>query len=238
MKALTTVFLSLFFTLSLSAQVDHAPFNELLKKHVSSSGNVNYKGFIADKRQLETYLGSLSKEWPLDKWSKNEQLSFWINAYNAFTIKAIIDHYPVKSITHIKVPSAENVWKATFFSIGGKKTSLDQIENKILRVEFDEPRMHFAINCASISCPVLRNEAYRADRLDVQLTEQTERFFKDSTKNQISSTSPALSSIFDWFKSDFTKHGTLIDFINRYSTTKISNSAKISYMEYNWNLNE
>ena len=237
MKVLSLVFLSMFGAVLANAQIDHGPLNELLQKHVRANGTVNYEGFIADKTKLQSYLNTLSKNAPKAQWSQKEHLAFWINAYNAFTIKAIVDHYPVKSITEIKPSDAKNIWKSSFFSIGGKKMSLDQIENDVLRVEFDEPRMHFAINCASISCPVLRNEAYVAAKLDVQLTEQSKRFFRDQSKNVLSANSVKISSIFNWFQEDFTKHGTLIDFINKYADVRISQSAKVSYMDYDWNLN-
>lgn len=223
---------------SLQAQPSHSSFDALLKKHVSASGIVDYKGFKADKAQLTSYLNLLSKEYPSSKWSEKERMVFWINAYNAYTIKAIIDHYPVKSITEIKPSGAESVWKLKNINIGGKKVSLDAIENEILRVEFDEPRIHFAINCASVSCPPLRNEAFVADRLEAQLTEQTRKFFKDTSRNKLSASSAQLSQIFNWFKADFTKHGSLVDFVNKYSSVKLNKDAKITYLEYDWNLNE
>lgn len=237
MKVLFTLFLAVLLIQPIAAQIDHGPYSELLKKHVSPQGNVNYQGFLKDQKVLDSYLTKLSEQKPSKNWSRNEKMSFWINAYNAFTIKAILNHYPIKSITHIKVPGAENIWKSKFFSIGGKPMSLDEIENGILRVEFDDPRIHFAINCASISCPILLNEAYTAERLNVQLTEQTKKFLKDSTKNQLSENQVKLSSIFDWFKSDFTKNVSLIDFINKYADVKVSKQASISFMEYDWNLN-
>ena len=224
--------------LHLQAQPSHAGFDALLKKHVSASGNVDYKGFMTDKAKLNTYLNQLSKEYPSTKWTENERMVFWINAYNAYTIKAIIDNYPLKSITEIKPAGAESVWKLKNIVIGGKKVSLDAIENEILRVEFNEPRIHFAINCASISCPPLRNEAFTASKLEAQLTEQTRKFFKDKLRNKLSPSKAELSQIFNWFNVDFTKKGSLIDFVNRYSDVKLNKNATITYLEYNWNLNE
>lgn len=221
----------------------HAIFTALLKKHVSDQGKVDYKGFIAESEALDAYLASLSTNPPDRKtWSDEEQLAYWINAYNAFTIKLIINHYPVKSIRDIgpklSIPLVNTVWHLEFFTIGGKKASLDEIEHKILRKEFDEPRIHFAINCASISCPQLLNRAYTAENLEAQLEQAARSFINDSKLNTLEATGAELSSIFSWFKSDFTRNGSLIDYINQYANVKLNKDAKISYNEYNWLLNE
>jgi len=221
----------------------HAIFNTLLKKHVSDQGKVNYKGFIADGEQLDAYLTLLSSNPPdRETWSDEEQLAYWINAYNAFTIKLIINHYPVKSIRDIgptlSIPLVNTVWHLEFFTIGGKKASLDEIEHKILRKEFDEPRIHFAINCASISCPQLLNSAYIAENLEAQLEQAARSFINDVKLNTMQATGAELSSIFSWFKSDFTRNGGLIDYINQYANVNLNKDAKISYKEYNWFLNE
>jgi hypothetical protein len=221
----------------------HQPWTELLSQHVANNGNVNYKGFIKDKAKLDRYLDALSSS-PPDKntWSEQEQVAYWINAYNAFTVKLIVDNYPVKSIQDLhptfNIPLVNTVWHKKFFKIGGEDASLDQIEHKILRKEFDEPRIHFAINCASVSCPPLRNEAYEAAKLDKQLDEQARIFINNITYNNIRADRAEISSIFSWFKGDFTSSGSLIDYLNRYSKTKINPNAKVSHMKYNWDLNE
>jgi len=221
----------------------HQLWTELLQWHVSTTGNVDYKGFIRDKDKLQSYLDILSSS-PPDKntWSENEQLAYWINAYNAFTVKLIVDNYPVKSIQDLHptfhIPLVNTVWHKKFFKIGGEATSLDQIEHRILRKEFDEPRIHFAINCASVSCPLLRNSAYEASELDRQLDEQGNIFINSPVYNKISKEHIQLSAIFSWFKGDFTKQGSLIDYINRFSKVKISDKAKVSHLKYNWDLNE
>ncbi|MCC5936361.1 MAG: DUF547 domain-containing protein [Lunatimonas sp.] len=232
---------------SLGRQGTHPPshetFDRLLQKHVSADGSVDYPGFMKDKSQLEEYLASLSEQAPdRQTWSEAEQLAYWINAYNAFTIKLIIYHYPVKSIRDIgpklNIPLIRTVWHLEFFEIGGQKASLDEIEHAILRKEFEEPRIHFAINCASISCPALAREAYTAERLDEQLEYAARRFVNDSTKNRIQPGKVEISEIFSWFKGDFTKSGSLIDFLNRYSDVKIHPEARMGYLPYDWNLNE
>lgn len=216
----------------------HANWDALLKKHVNSQGYVDYKGFMADKAKLQSYLDHLSKGAPTSSWSEKDKMAYWINVYNAFTIKAIIDHYPVKSITDIKPKTGEeSIWKKKFFKIGGVSRSLDEVENKILRVEFNDPRIHFAINCASESCPKLLNQAFRAANLEGNLDKLARGFVNDPKRNKITASSAQISSIFDWFKGDFTKKGTVIEYLNKYSKTKINSNAKVTYLNYDWSLN-
>nr|MBI1231503.1 DUF547 domain-containing protein [Cytophagales bacterium] len=221
----------------------HELFDALLRKYVTADGKVNYPGFIAEKQAFQTYLDKLSSNAPdRSTWSREEQLAYWINAYNAFTIKLIIDNYPVASIQDLKpmlnIPLVNTVWHLKFFQIGGQDASLDEIEHKILRKEFDEPRIHFAINCASYSCPPLLNEAFTAAKLDTQLDKVAVKFINDPKRNVISPGKAELSKIFSWFKGDFTKNVSLIEFINRYSRVKLNPNAKISHLPYDWSLNE
>jgi hypothetical protein len=232
MKYIALVFL--IIPALLIAKPNHSPWNELLQKHVSATGKVDYKGFEKDKAKLNEYLKSLQKENPYGVWSKNEKLAFWINAYNAFTVKAILDYYPVSSITHIKPENANTIWKLKWIEIAGKQLSLDEIENDIIRPEFKDARIHFAVNCAAKSCPPLRNEAYTAEKLDDQLNEQTRNFINDKSMNKISANKAEISNIFYWYADDF----KLVEFINKYSTVKITESTKITYLEYDWALNE
>ncbi|MBW6478324.1 MAG: DUF547 domain-containing protein [Bacteroidales bacterium] len=163
-------------------------------------------------------------------------MAYWINAYNAFTIKLITENYPVKSIKDINKDSSP--WDLRFIVINDRTYSLGEIENQILKKEFNDPRFHFAINCASISCPKLLNEAYQPATLNRQLDYAARDFINDETRNRISPGSAQLSSVFEWYNGDFTREGTLIDFINRFSETKIGSNAKVKYLPYNWNLNE
>lgn len=221
----------------------HELFDKLLKKYVSVDGRVNYTGFLAEKETFQVYLDKLSDNAPdRNTWSREEQLAYWINAYNAFTIKLIIDNYPVTSIQDLKpslnIPLVNTVWHMKFFKIGGKEASLDEIEHKILRKEFDEPRIHFAINCASFSCPPLLNEAFTAKKLEAQLDRVVVGFINDPKRNKISRDKVEISKIFSWFKGDFTKNESLIEFLNRYAQIKIKANAKISHLPYDWSLNE
>ena len=219
-------------TTAVDQSMNHSKWNALLQKNVSKNGNVNYKAFQKDSNQLQAYLNELSGNVPTKSWSKNATLAYWINAYNAYTVKLILDNYPTKSIKDINDP-----WGKKFFSLGNKKYSLEEIEHEILR-KMNEPRIHFAINCASFSCPNLLNEAYTEAKLNQQLAAVAKSFINDKTKNTITINKIEISKIFDWFEGDFKTKGSAIDFLNQYSAVKIRSTAKINYKEYNWNLNE
>lgn len=249
-KSILVSILSLFFLQCNSASFEgkgkapsHEIWNNLLKKNVSADGKVNYKGFIKDSVEFNKYLKLLTDNPPNEKsWTANEQKAFWINAYNAFTVKLIIKYYPIKSIkdigSKIQIPFVNTPWDVKFIFIGKEKMDLNNIEHGQLRKKFDDPRIHFAIVCASKSCPALLNEAFDPARLDQQLDNQAKVFLKDPFRNKVSENNPQLSKLFDWYKMDFTKKGSLIDFLNKYSSVKIGSNAKISYLDYDWNLNE
>ncbi len=219
----------------------HDIWDDLLKRHVKTGGAVDYRSFKKDHSLLKKYLNILSENPPPESAGKDERLAYWINAYNAFTVDLILDHYPVESINDIggwfQIPFVNSVFDKKFFKIGNEEMSLNNIENGILRKEFNEPRIHFAINCASVSCPALRPEAYEAGRLDGQLEEQTARFINDPSKNRIAREGVEISKIFSWFGGDFKKNGSVIDFINEYTAVEIDRNATIDYMDYNWDLN-
>ncbi|SDE36437.1 DUF547 domain-containing protein [Ulvibacter litoralis] len=213
------------------ATISHQKWDDLLQKHVSSSGKVDYLGFKNDTAALQSYLDVLAENLPKKSWSKNATLAYWINAYNAFTVKLILDNYPVESIKDIKKP-----WDQDFIMLENSAYSLGEIEHKILR-KMNEPRIHFAINCASYSCPNLLNEAYTEAKIEKQLESSTISFINDTTKNSITADKIEISKIFDWFSGDFKNEGSLIDFLNKYSTVKINANTKINYKDYKWNLN-
>jgi len=226
-----------------AAPVDHTAWDKLLKKHVNDKGFVNYTNFKKDYDELKKYLDMLSANAPNEKsWSKDEQLTYWINAYNAFTIQLILDHYPgistIKDIgSKIKIPFVSDAWTVKFIKIGGKKMDLNNIEHGIIRKKFDEPRIHFALVCAAKSCPPLRNEAFAADRLEKQLDDQGRDFMNDPIKNKITKEKAELSKILSWYGGDFTKKMPIVDWVNKYSTVKIDKSTPISHLDYFWDLN-
>lgn len=210
--------------------INHSEWDGLLKKYVGDDGQVDYNGFKRDKNKLDDYLTSLSKQVPTKDWPVQEQLAYYINLYNAHTVNLILENYPVKSIKDIDRPWAKDIIK-----IGNKDLSLGALEHSILR-KMNEPRIHFAINCASASCPKLINEAYSPEKLDEQL-EKVTRGFINSDNNTIGTDKLELSRIFKWYKGDFID-GKLIPYINAYTEVEIDPKAKISYKEYDWSLND
>lgn len=215
----------------IASKPNHKNFGSLLKKHVSSSGNVNYKALKADHGTLQKYLAELAKETPKSSWSRNEKLAYWINAYNAFTIDLILNNYPMSKITDLDGGSP---WKVSRIDLGGKKYSLDQIENKIIRPQFKDARIHFAVNCAAKSCPTLLNDAFYANSLDRQLESQTKKFINNSAFNKIESGAYSVSKIFEWYAEDF---GDLVGYLNKYSKVQIEPAAKATFIDYDWTLN-
>ena len=219
-------------TSALSA-FSHEIWNELLQKYVSSTGKVNYKGLLQEKAKLVKYLDLLSNNIPQSGWKREKTMAWWINAYNAFTVKLILDHYPLKSIRDIDKP-----WDTPFIKLGGESYTLNQIEHEILRARYKDPRIHFAVNCASYSCPSLPTQAFTENNLYQMLEKNTRAFINDPRHNTISDNKVEISSLFDWYKEDFTQKGSVIDFINKYAKTKLASDAKITYKAYNWSLNE
>ncbi len=212
--------------------LDHSSWDKLLKTHVDTDGNVNYKNFAKDIEQLENYLNYLAQNVPSKTSAKEEQLAYYINLYNAGTVKLIADNYPLKSIKDIKNP-----WNQKIIILGDIRISLNDIEHEILR-KMKEPRIHFAINCASYSCPKLLNEAYTAVQLERQLHQAAVSFINDPKRNRISENKAEVSEIFNWFKKDFTVDGSLVSYLNQFAKEPLHNSDKVVYLSYDWSLNE
>jgi len=225
-----------------STPISHTSWDTLLQRHVNSLGLVNYKGFINDSIALNQYLKLLTKNTPNNSWTESEQLAYWVNFYNAFTVKLITNHYPIKSIkdigSGIQIPFINTPWQISFISIDNEWYSLDDIEHNLIRKNFAEPRIHFALVCAAVSCPTLRNEAYRPDLLESQLNNQAILFLSDTSKNKITEEHIEISKLFRWYKNDFTTATSLISYLNQYVPFAINENADIEYLEYNWNLNE
>lgn len=223
--------------------VDHSGFDRLAKKHIDERGLVNYKGFKKDEKELDRYLDLLAKNAPTAKWTQDAQMAYWINAYNANTIRLILTHYPVKSIkdigSKVQIPFVNTPWAIKFVKVGNETISLDNIEHGTLRKKFKDKRIHFALVCAARSCPRLRNEAYTADKLDAQLEEQGRDFLNNPVKNVITSQKASLSKYFDWYKGDWNDDNRSVEYwVNKYSKTKINKDTQISFLDYNWALNE
>lgn len=221
------------FAYSNQQKSDDSLWNELLKKHVDTHGNVDYKGFLNDRVELKKYLNHLSQNPPSENESKNKRLAYYINAYNAFTVDLILENYPVKSIKDIRNP-----WGQNFIKLGEENLSLNDIEHNILR-NMNEPRIHFAINCASVSCPKLYNKAFTAEKLEAQLDKVTREFI-NSSENNISENELQLSNIFKWYKKDYLVNGirSLAHYVSQFTDVKINPNAKVRFLDYNWDLNE
>ena len=212
-------------------QADYTSWNQLLNKFVDASGNVDYTNLKKDRTNLDQIVTQFSIVKLQNSWNRNDQLAFWINAYNAFTLQIIVENYPISSIQNL---DGGKTWDVKRFIIDGTKYSLNQIENDIIRAKFNDPRIHFAVNCGAKSCPPLLNAAYEGNKLGQQLENQTKKFVNNTSFNSLSKTSVNVSKIFDWYKSDF---DALISFLNKYSNSTINKNAKITFQDYDWSLN-
>ncbi len=232
----------------------HKAWDALVKKHVvllqgGKASQVRYAGMARDRAALKTYLDSLSSvtEAQFNAWPKAERMAFLINAYNAFTVEKVLTRYPnLKSIRDFGTVFG-NPWKDKFFKLLGRESYLDQVEHEMLRKPgaYDEPRVHFAVHCASIGCPMLREEAYVPERLEAQLAEQTTRFLSDHSRNRFEDGKLEVSKIFDWFKEDF---GVREQFFARYAKLLADTPdaqkqvaegrAPLAFLEYDWSLND
>ncbi len=225
-----------------SSVPNHLAWDSLLQSHVNNDGLVDYEAFIRDSTKLNLYLLELSISPPDNIWDESDQLAYWINLYNASTIRLVTQHYPIESIkdigSSIQIPFVNTPWQKEFIKVLDKTLDLDDIEHNIIREQFDEPRIHFALVCAAMSCPSLRNEAYIGSTLDNQLTDQAKIFLSDLDKNNISSNHIIISKLFNWYGRDFKKNSTLIEYLNKYSPTLINKDAETDFMDYEWSLNE
>ena len=235
------------------AENQHQLFTDVLNAHVQE-GAVDYTSLCKDTRFTQ-YMDQLASRNPDTLGGEKEKLAFWINAYNAWTLKIICDNYPLKSINElhsgglaIGMILKTTVWDKKLVVINNGKTSLSDIEHKIIRPVFKDARIHFAIVCAAKGCPPLRNEAYEADRLDQQLDEQGRIFLGQKNKNSFTFGKKLanISPIFGWFKEDFgSKPESVLCFIARYlpesmgkSLAEDAQSWRIKYTYYDWSLNE
>lgn len=213
-----------------SARADwQEDYNGLLEKYVKSDG-VKYKALKANRKdvaKLHAVTDEIASETP--SGSRGAKLAFYLNAYNAWILRAVIDNYPMKSILDVK----KDFFKTYPIKVSGENMSFDKLENEIIRKKYKEPRIHFAVNCASASCPPLHNAIFKAETLDADLTKLTKDFINSSTGVRVSGGKTEISRLFKWFKEDF---GDATTYINKYRTKKISGS--IDYQVYGWTLNE
>lgn len=215
----------------------HALFTNVLKDHVVD-GVVDYAAIKKDKR-FDEYLAGLSRTDPAAIANDADRLAFWINAYNAFTIKLVNDHLPVKSIRNIQ-KDGMGPWDIVWIAINGREYNLNQIEHDVIRKEFDEPRIHMALVCAARSCPPLRSEAYEGVRLDEQLEDNSRIFLHDTSKNWYDKETNTLhlSELFKWYGEDFvTRHGSAEEFALGILGISRAKGVTVKYAVYDWDLN-
>ena len=255
---------------STEAVFSHKKFNTLLSSYVSEDGLINYGAIKAKPLTLYSYLEEIAelKLALLKEMDEGEQIAFYINAYNALTIKSIVENYPIQSTLSEKlqefpknsIRQIKGVWKKNKHHLHGEMLSLDEIEHKILRVKYNEPRIHMALVCAALSCPPLRAEAYTGGKLEKQLAEQSEVFLKTEAGLRVNSTHKGaqvfISPIFKWFGRDFIAYKNqeikgnwseeqraVLGFVRRYAPAKIGDSIEkgnysLKYSDYDWTLNE
>jgi hypothetical protein len=245
------------------AEFDHRIWDELLKRHVvlldgGKASQVRYATLAKERALLRTYLEGLSRvtKAEFDAWPTSEQLAFLINAYNAFTVELVLTEYPeIDSIKRIG-GWLSSPWKRKFFVLLGEQRSLDDIEHGLIRADgvYNEPRIHFAVVCASIGCPGLRDEAFAGKRLDAQLEDSTRKFLSDRTRNRFDRRTATLyvSRIFDWYQIDFTRgwrgYRSVPQFLAAYANALADGAADremieqqraaIRFLEYDWKLND
>ncbi len=276
MNKIKKIFLSLILLIittspTIAEEFDHSIWNDLLQNHVfvirhGQASRVDYDGLLFKQTELNSYLSKLS-DIPMNtfsSWNKSEQLAFLINAYNAYTVQLILTRYPdLDSIKDIGFLFFGNPWKKEFIPLLGETRSLDNIEHKLIRGsrQYNEPRIHFAVNCASVGCPALRNTAYTGEKLEEQLEAATQGFLADRTRNRYNTKKTRLevSKIFDWYREDFEQGWkgwhSLRQFFAHYAADlkdipkvtpkielktkklQIKNNIKIKFLDYDWTLN-
>lgn len=222
------------------ASFDHRAFDRLLKQFVDDRGLVDYAGLKKEQAMLDAYLASIAAA-DLTRFASDERLAFLINAYNAYTLKLIIQHYPIDSIRSIDDP-----WKGPKWMVAGEEMTLDEIEHGRIRVWFDEPRIHFALVCAAIGCPILRQGAYTTEKLDEQLADQMryahthDRWFRFDAANDV----VYLTKLYDWYGDDFLKHAdSVLAYVAHYSPAlkqrlERDGRPRIEWIDYDWSLND
>ena len=257
----TLAFLLVLLPIRVFADFDHSEWDGLLKEHVTvQSGGLatqlDYDAMAANRGRLRAYLASISSvsRSTFDGWSVAAQLAFLINAYNAWTVEVVLDEYPeIDSIRDIGF-LLSSAWNQDFAELFGEPISLDEIEHDIIRGwdRYQEPRIHFAVNCAAVGCPALRAEAYTGEMLEAQLEDSTRKFLADRSRNYFDGSRLYVSSIFDWYEEDFEKGWGGIDSVSEFLAAYAvqlgldevtandlrSGDIRIRHLRYDWSLND
>ncbi|MEO1035367.1 MAG: DUF547 domain-containing protein [Pseudomonadota bacterium] len=261
-QAILAVMMSVLTLQSAYSQgFDHGDWDRLLTEHVVAIGDGNataadYAGFAKERAALGDYLNALASvdKSTFDGWAKNDQLAFLINVYNAWTVELILTEYPDLDSIRDLGSIFSSPWKKEIVNLFGDKVSLDHVEHTLIRGSgrYNEPRIHFAVNCASVGCPALAEEAFVGSKIDQQLDDATQRFLRDRSRNRLNGNKLEVSSIFKWYRGDFEKGwqgaDSLGQFLARYAdaldldsaTTDRLNAGKVSirFLSYDWSLND
>jgi hypothetical protein len=227
-----------------AALFDHSGWDSVLKKHVSEIGEVDYAAIKRDSAALDSYVSALAASSPENKPdmfpSREHQLAYWLNAYNALVTRAVANAYPTKSVRDLGF--LFSFFRRDDHTVGGRKMSLDDIEHGTIRKQFGDPRIHFAVVCASISCPRLSRDAFTGERVNAQLDAAARRFFSerralliDPTRNLVT-----LSKLLEWYKGDFEAAGGVLAFVRKYAPDPkaIPENPSVRYFSYDWAIND
>ena len=228
------LFASVLLALPLNAQRTKgrdALWAKQLQQYVDSNGKVNYAAWKKKSKLLDDYIQVLQEQPPHDQWSKAEHLAYWINAYNALTVQLILKYYPLNSIQDIRKP-----WEQIVFHVKEQTYTLNAIEHQVLR-KMEEPRIHFAINCASASCPKLAQKPYTAINLEAELQAAAQAFLCDPEKNILTAEKVQLSKIFLWFAEDFGSKKERLEWLSKQTGLELT-QARVRYLKYDWSLND
>ncbi|MDP5078278.1 MAG: DUF547 domain-containing protein [Nonlabens sp.] len=218
-------------------ELDHSSWDAQLKKHVNAKGFVDYEGWKKDTDELQAYLAYLNDNAPKKGWSQAEQFAFYINLYNAATVNMILENGIPKSIKDIDGPFGQ-VWLKDAAYVNGKSISLASLEKSILQ-KMGDPRMHFAINCASFSCPKLQRDAYVATKINDQMDNAAKEFVNSDKNDLANSAAPKISEIFKFYPQDFKESGlSILEYVNQYANKKVDTNAPLEYVPYDWSLNK
>ncbi len=237
----------------LGATFDHSAWDRVLKAYVNSIGEVDYSALKANRKDLDAYIQMLGESSPANRPelfpTKAHELAYWMNAYNAFVVRGVVDNYPTRSVRDLGV--LYGFFRRNDYTAGGVKMSLRHLENEILRKQYNEPRIHFGIVCASISCPRLSREAFTAENLEKQLERLARQFINERRNLTINpgANELTLSKIFDWYKKDFEngpggRKQTVLDFVRRYASDENRKALdslgqlSVKYYDYDWSINE
>lgn len=247
----------LLFAFAVQAQAQafdhtHGAWDALLRKHVvlvdgGKASRLDYAAIARERAVLQDYLHSLARASAAEfnAWSRPEQMAFLVNAYNAHTVEKVLTRYPnLKSIWDFG-RFFSNPFRDPFFSLLGEKMTLDRLEHEILRKKYPDPRIHYAVNCASVSCPMLREEAYVGIHLENQLEEQARRFLSDRSRNRVRGGRLEVSKIYDWFREDFepleryfAPYARLLSDDPGQQKLIADAKTRISFLDYDWTLND